>query len=59
MYKICDDCNKNYIEEDEDICIKCSVYNSIDIEYFDKSIDEEIVDTVDGDTLNDMGVSLS
>lgn len=39
MYKKCINCEKNYIEEDEDICLKCAVYDEEDLEAFDKYYD--------------------
>lgn len=54
MYNICENCKKRYIEEDEDVCVECDVYFNDENDYIGKYVDE-----VDGDTLNDLGASLS
>lgn len=33
MYKLCADCHREYIEEDEEICLKCQLYIDEENEY--------------------------
>lgn len=57
MYKKCWHCKEVYIEQDEEVCIDCSVLSAIENEYDHES--EMIVEEWgDNEFLNDKGASL-
>jgi len=59
MYQKCSDCKKNYIEENEELCVECAVWFAEENEYTSKYFDELVVGKVNGDMLNDLGASVS
>lgn len=59
MYKVCWHCKKSYIEQDEELCVDCAVFISDENEDMYNMLDDIILSDMDGETLNDLGASLS
>lgn len=58
MVKKCDICDKNYIEENDDICISCAVNIEIENDVIENYFVNESIENISDDKLNDNGVSV-
>lgn len=59
MVRKCDICDKNYVEEeDEVICIDCAVGIELDEEAYGKYLADTVMEELSEEELNDKGISI-